>query len=58
MERRFGQDEVNMARILLIIAVVLVVVGSVGFVWEGLFPPKAHSVEVTHEVPVAQLVGQ
>jgi len=47
-----------MARILLIIAVVLLVGAGAGFVWEGAFPPKAHSVEVTHDVPVAQLVGQ
>ena len=47
-----------MARILLIIAVVAVVGLGGGFLWEGLFPPPAHGVAVSHDVPVGQLVGQ
>ena len=58
MQRPFGQDGVSMARILLIVAVLVLVVGGVGFVWGGLFPPAAHSVAVTHDVPVSQVAGQ
>jgi len=47
-----------MGRLLLIIALLVVVGAGGGFVWCGLYPPAAHSVQVTHDVPVAQLVGQ
>ena len=47
-----------MARILLIVVASLVVIAGLGFVWAGLAPPNARSVVVTHEIPVAQLVGQ
>jgi hypothetical protein len=47
-----------MARILLVVVVLLALGAGGGFVWCGLFPPAAHSVAVSHDLPVAQLVGQ
>jgi hypothetical protein len=47
-----------MARILLIIAGLLVLGAAGGFVWAGMFPPAAQSAAVTHDLSVSQVAGQ
>ena len=47
-----------MGRGLLIVAGLLLASAGVALVWEGVVAPTAPTVAVSHDIPVAKLVGQ